>query len=223
MPKQTFFNLPDEKRDFILRVAVAEFAEKGYRAASISAVVAEAKIAKGSFYQYFEDKDDLYIHIITTMIAEPKLAAFEAEQHRLEDLNLTEFLRLVFHRQARIFHKDPALIKIAIDMVKMKDEPVYAKVMNKCNPISENIFTPFIKFEIDQGELDPNVNVSMLNYMLMNTGQYVTELYMERGPEAMTPDSIDKLVDDLEYILTHGIYKSARGRGHGAYPVDSGA
>jgi AcrR family transcriptional regulator len=206
MPKQTFFNLPDEKRDIILGAAVAEFAEKGYKAASISAIVAAAKIAKGSFYQYFEDKDDLYVHIIATKIARPKLAAFEAERHRLEDLNLTEFLRLVFHRQADIFHEEPILINISLDLFKMAHEPVYTKVMRECVPISENVFAPFIKYEIGQGELDPNVNVGMLNFMLMNAWQYFMEIYMELGADAMTHGFVDKLADDLEYILTNGIY-----------------
>ncbi len=211
MPKQTFFNLPEDKREHILRVASAEFAEKGYKASSISAIVAEARIAKGSFYQYFEDKDDLYIYIIVTMIAEKKLAAFEAERHRLEELTLTEFLRLVFHRQAEIFQKDPALIKIALDLNKMTGEPVYAEAMRQCYPMSENVFTPFILCEISHGHLDPDVNVSMLNYMLMNSGQYVTELYKALGPEALTRSYIDKLVDDMEYILTKGIYGHVKG------------
>jgi AcrR family transcriptional regulator len=207
MPKQTFFNLPDGKRGTILQAAVAEFAEKGYKAASVSAIVAAAKIAKGSFYQYFEDKDDLYVHIIATMIARPKLAAFEAERHRLEDLNLTEFLRLVFHRQADIFHEAPILINISMDLHKMSHEPVYAKVMRECVPISENVFAPYIQYEIAQGDLDPNVNVGMLSFMLMNSWQYFMELYMEIGPEAMTHGFVDKLADDLEYIMANGIYR----------------
>ena len=59
MPKITFFNLPDEKRQLILDIAIDEFAENDFANVSISRIVARAGIAKGSFYQYFEDKDDL--------------------------------------------------------------------------------------------------------------------------------------------------------------------
>ncbi len=68
MPKQTFLNLPEEKRARIVDVALTEFAEKGYTGASITGIVAAAGIAKGSFYQYFEDKDDLYAHIFSASL-----------------------------------------------------------------------------------------------------------------------------------------------------------
>jgi TetR/AcrR family transcriptional regulator len=60
MPTQTFFNLPPVKRDLIISVALKEFTETDYESASISKIVAETGIAKGSFYQYFKDKLDLY-------------------------------------------------------------------------------------------------------------------------------------------------------------------
>ncbi|MBK7453960.1 MAG: TetR/AcrR family transcriptional regulator [Anaerolineales bacterium] len=60
MPKQTFLNLPEEKRNFIINAAADEFAEYGFEAASINRIVANSKISKGSFYQYFEDKADVF-------------------------------------------------------------------------------------------------------------------------------------------------------------------
>jgi len=60
MPKETFNNLPDEKRDQIIQVAMIEFSDNPYHVASISNIVRKSGIAKGSFYQYFEDKQDLY-------------------------------------------------------------------------------------------------------------------------------------------------------------------
>ena len=60
MPKDTFYNLPDEKRALIEDVAMREFATCGYDKASISRIVDTCGISKGSFYQYFLDKKDLF-------------------------------------------------------------------------------------------------------------------------------------------------------------------
>ena len=65
MPKQTFFNLPDDKRQRILDVVIDEFADNDYANVSISRIVARAGIAKGSFYQYFEDKEDLSGYLVS--------------------------------------------------------------------------------------------------------------------------------------------------------------
>jgi AcrR family transcriptional regulator len=64
MPKTTFFNLPQEKRELIEAVAIEEFAENSLQSASVNAIVSNAGIAKGSFYQYFENLEDLYNHIL---------------------------------------------------------------------------------------------------------------------------------------------------------------
>lgn len=74
MPKQTFFNLPDDKRERIAELAVEEFSERPYAKASISRIVERAGIAKGSFYQYFEDKLDLYRWLMFEYTAAKKLA-----------------------------------------------------------------------------------------------------------------------------------------------------
>ena len=64
MPKTTFFNLPKEKQTRILEISAREFAASPYDVASISEIVRQAGMAKGSFYQYFENKQDLYQTLI---------------------------------------------------------------------------------------------------------------------------------------------------------------
>ncbi len=70
MPKETFFNLPTDKYNKILSIAIDEFAANPYQIASISKIVRQAEIAKGSFYQYFDDKYDLYLYLIKVSLAE---------------------------------------------------------------------------------------------------------------------------------------------------------
>lgn len=67
MPKQTFFNLPEEKRETLIQAAKKEFSRVSLYEASISNIVKEADIPRGSFYQYFQDKDDLYFYLLTKL------------------------------------------------------------------------------------------------------------------------------------------------------------
>lgn len=64
MPKTTFFNLPKAKQQQFLKIAFEEFALSNYHQASISKIVLKMGIAKGSMYQYFENKKDLYFYLI---------------------------------------------------------------------------------------------------------------------------------------------------------------
>ena len=64
MPTSTFFNLPPPKREKLLRAAVAEFARKPYGEVSINRIIQAAGIPRGSFYQYFTDKTDLFRYVL---------------------------------------------------------------------------------------------------------------------------------------------------------------
>jgi AcrR family transcriptional regulator len=77
MPKATFHHLPPEKRERFIAAALDEFALHDYRTASVSRIVETVGIAKGSVYQYFEGKGDLYLHLVT-LAAEEKFAFIDA-------------------------------------------------------------------------------------------------------------------------------------------------
>ena len=65
MPKQTFYKLADAKRKSFLQEAYKEFSRHSFEAASITNLVKTLGIAKGSVYQYFDDKEDLYTYLVT--------------------------------------------------------------------------------------------------------------------------------------------------------------
>ena len=88
MPKQTFFNLPAEKREIIMNAAIEEFADYGLENASTNRIVKNSGIAKGSFYQYFEDKQDVFMHMLA--VIEQQETEFFASQH-LPDQNMDTF------------------------------------------------------------------------------------------------------------------------------------
>ncbi len=64
MPKETFFNLPDDKRNKIINAARDEFTEHQFNKARVSNIIKNACIPRGSFYQYFEDLEDLFFYLI---------------------------------------------------------------------------------------------------------------------------------------------------------------
>lgn len=59
MIHQTFENLPETKKKALLDAAMDEFITNGYEKSSINRILSDAGIPKGSFYQYFDGKEDL--------------------------------------------------------------------------------------------------------------------------------------------------------------------
>lgn len=64
MPSKRFNNLNQIKKRSFLSKAHKEFALHSYEGASITRLVSDLKMAKGSIYQYFDDKKDLYRFLV---------------------------------------------------------------------------------------------------------------------------------------------------------------
>ena len=75
IPKKTFDKLKPEKKDVFQKEAFAEFALKGFWGASLTQLVKSLGIAKGSLYQYFENKEEIY-HYLIGEACKRKLAFF---------------------------------------------------------------------------------------------------------------------------------------------------
>lgn len=66
MCKETFLRLPEEKRNRFLEAAWAEFTRVKFADVSINQIVRRAGVPRGSFYQYFADKEDLFSYLVNT-------------------------------------------------------------------------------------------------------------------------------------------------------------
>lgn len=58
-----FKNLKVEKQNTIINAALKEFSKNGFENASTNEIVKEARISKGSLFNYFNTKKDLYIYL----------------------------------------------------------------------------------------------------------------------------------------------------------------
>ena len=86
MPKDTFNNLSDEKKNRIFNAAVQEFSAVRFSEASLNKIVKAAGIPWGSFYQYFNDKEDIYLYMYEkignekrTLVHQPEVLSPDAD------------------------------------------------------------------------------------------------------------------------------------------------
>lgn len=107
MPTATYFNLDPEKQRRIFAAAVEEFSTRRFSEASINQIVKNAGIPRGSFYQYFENKEDLYLYMITE-IGKEKMQRFEQAR--------------VFDTEADFFTIYMELYRIGLAWAKTKPE-----------------------------------------------------------------------------------------------------
>jgi AcrR family transcriptional regulator len=67
--------MPSDKQRRIFRAAVKEFSRSHFSEASINRIIKDAGIPRGSFYQYFEGKEDVFVYVLDE-ISREKLEVF---------------------------------------------------------------------------------------------------------------------------------------------------
>ncbi|SCG82326.1 transcriptional regulator, TetR family [Proteiniborus sp. DW1] len=176
MPKKTFFNLPKEKIDKIIKVSIDEFTEYSYENASINRIVERAEIAKGSFYQYFNDKLDLYSYIVGK--AEDRRKAYILESSKGQAfLSFYSSLRNIFLAEMKFFMELPKLATISLDFRESRDMDLKREVL-KHTVDTTNMFEDLILKGIDNMDIDDSINSKLYAYLLEALNISVLEYYI---------------------------------------------
>src|SRR5256886_16456915 len=82
----------EKRRAAILDAALEEFAARGFAATRLDDVARRARIAKGTIYLYFRDKESLFQELVRTMLS-PLLGTIEAAP--LRDLPIRAVVELI--------------------------------------------------------------------------------------------------------------------------------
>ncbi|NVN52089.1 TetR/AcrR family transcriptional regulator [Mycolicibacterium hippocampi] len=80
MPTVTWARLDGGRRTAVVAAAEAEFASKGFSRGSLNVIARRAGVAKGSLFQYFADKRDLYAYICD--VGSQRVRAYMEDQIR---------------------------------------------------------------------------------------------------------------------------------------------
>ena len=172
MPKQTFYNLPEEKRALITDVVIDEFAENDYENVSISRIVQRAGIAKGSFYQYFEDKNDLYGYVVD-LIAQEKASMFSLNHPDPNHVGLFNYMRWILQNSVEFELRNPRFSMIGYRMLKgnPNESPIYRQAIEKSRAYYESL----VKLGKAQGDIAPDIDDKM-------AAEYFQVIMTEIGP-----------------------------------------
>lgn len=214
MPSQTFFNLPENKRQILIDCAIAEFATHDYDTASISNVVKQANIAKGSFYQYFENKKDLYLYLID--LASQAKAVF-IKQAEAPKVNVDFFghLRWLFSVGIQFKLRHPELSQI-INRLTLGNIPFREEILQKARESSSDYLLNLVIRGQQQGDVDSDLDPHLAVYVIQSLSNGLVNLIPQRlGMEAdslvssfpmdVDGEALEQIFDDVIRVLKGGI------------------
>lgn len=164
MPTSTFEQLPPDKRRRIIELARAEFAEHPYGLASLSRIVAQAGIAKGSMYQYFADKRELYLFILEDAARE-QLALLREQTPPEPEAGFFALLRWQMQASVRVGLAAPRLTRLmyraTTDELPFRDE-----LSRRLGGAGEHYLHTMLADAVARGEIDEAVDLELAAFVL---------------------------------------------------------
>lgn len=182
MPKTTFLNLPEDRRNTLVERALDEFAAHPFHEASLSRIVARAGIAKGSVYQYFDDKLDLYRWLLTVEVPRRKVAAQRrATTDAGDPTDLRGWLRALVLGGIDSMLTDPRLVAIVGPITQPTDDPqlraLYDQLRERSHAAFVALLTPLREAGQIRGDVDLELVARVIGLVL---GQGIPDLVLGR-------------------------------------------
>ena len=160
-----FETLALEKRTRILNASISEFSNNEYESASMNSIVQEAKISKGSLFNYFVNKSELYKYIYNIAVQKVK-KYLKKVRDESTDLPFEERLCLIVEKGIDFIEKNPKLSKMYFKLRFSGNSPNQNQILNDLQKMSELYLENILKSAIFKREIDKNINIKQSVFFL---------------------------------------------------------
>jgi len=184
------------KKEKILMVSIAEFAEYGFENASTNRMVKKMNISKGSLFQYFNTKEELYTYVIDYVV---KRITSEVAA------NMTNLPRDIFDRLYKmveiefdLYVENPIFYKLFKQAISGKShisQRLIEKYTIKADDLFDNIFQ---ESEFDNLSYDRKPILNLIKWVLTGYNDYFMTANFNKAYD------VDKLKND--YLLGIKMY-----------------
>ncbi len=205
MPKPTFFNLTIDKQNRIIDAAIDQFSQFHYSNVTIDKLVKQAGIPKGSFYQYFDNKDDLYIYLFTE-VGDTKNHLFYKLKAEIPNISFREYLLQYIGQLKKLESTSTKMLKLKTEFLNQCPQEIKQQILRSELPKSAKLIEEVISAYKQKGEFRQDLNCKTAAYvtiMSLSNLQYYT---FGDGEDALTAlaNIIDFLASGME------IYKGSK-------------
>ena len=164
-PLKTFQNLSAEKQERIIRVATREFGEKGYEGASINAMVQALGIAKGSMFQYFGDKQGLFLFTFAQSMEMVK-ENLRAVRERTRERDLFHRLEETLRAGATFIRDNPEAYRLYLRILSESRFPYRDDILRSLREYGQGFIRGLLETAEGRRELAPGIDIGRAGFMI---------------------------------------------------------
>jgi len=213
LPTKTYAGLPKQKQIKIFKAALNEFANKGYSMASTNSICKAANISKGSIFQYFSTKEDLFFFIVRKALSEV-IKVYKADyQLDTDNLSLKEIFMESCLQLIDIYENYPNHYKIYLRINYEIDAPNYIKLRRYLAKYVSIVTYQFIDIGKKRAMLKEDIPSGLLRFIINSfIGRFVEACFIPGYDPTLNFDtsSLSKkkeIINEIYKLLIEGIGK----------------
>ena len=210
MPKRTFNRLDDDKKERIMRAAIEEFQARGFENTKVEVIAQNAGVAKGSIYQYFDDKKELFLYSVTWAM-EYFMKVID-RQTPLKDMDVCDYFLSGSRERFELLKREPLLVAFSMDIFTGKFGSLAQEASSELNRIGEEYELRLIANGKRKGTIRDDLNDGTLLLFL----QGVTEKFnveIMKKVKSFDYDPTDEQYREMEYLLKNMVSLLKQGMG----------
>src|SRR5699024_5070969 len=183
----------------IIEAAVEVIAENGYHASQVSKIAKKAKVADGTIYLYFKNKEDILISVFRE-----KMGTFIDGAKRAIDDEQTandKLFKLIEMHYSQLSESPYLAIVTQLEIRQSKSELRHE--INKVLKSYLDVIDSVIEFGLETGEIDKKFNPQLIRQMIFGTlDESVTTWVMKSQRYQLVEQ-----VEEMHTLLTKGFFK----------------
>lgn len=172
----------EKRREELLKAATRVFAKLGYRAASISDIIAAAGAARGTFYLYFRSKQDILFAVINDLREQQKafIAQLSVQESLATHANAREQARQGFLAWLRFYDQRRDALKILLREANLIDAKLEQKRAEVRRSVVEYL-SKRIRRRQGLGLYQRNISPEIASHCLIGILDEISLTYLQNG------------------------------------------
>lgn len=198
----------EERKTRILNCAKKLFSKNGYYNTQISDIINDAKIARGTVYQYFKNKEDIFVTLLENYYKEwEKTIKIKSDDFDIKRITGPDFLRYRLKNTLLFFQNDHELCNIMLRMgIGL---PGNLDLVPK--RLEMNIIKIIIK-DLNLGKKNNNlhkeINIELTANLLVGALLRTAYYYFVMKRDEYSESDIDQMTEEMATVFIPGIFIS---------------
>lgn len=203
IPTKTFFNLSEDKQKRIVTSALDEFAARSFEHANLSNIIKDADISRGSLYQYFKDKTDLYLHVMD--IAKMKKMSYLQEYFTNPmDLPFIDLFKSMYMAGIKFSMENPKMVSMFAHLLASKGK-IFDLVFDNNIDIALDLYTSLIDRDKAQGRIRKDIDTKTFAQLVIDMTINVSVNEVKIESEGFDFDKMIERITQTMKIFEHGV------------------